>query len=135
MRTKWLSMDPYNKKALDYNLRSAKDTLNSLGSKGSSKTELAGPIFRGAWSALAKGNLEDAASLVHKLESMQLPAKYTDPLAKQLKEKQSVKAAEAKAAKERAEQEWLEKVKAEKEAAEKAAEEAKTKKKGRSSKK
>ncbi|MCP5534691.1 MAG: hypothetical protein H7A51_00480 [Akkermansiaceae bacterium] len=135
LRTRWLTIDPYHKKALDYNLRNSESALNSLGAKSSTQTELAGPAFRGAWSALAKGDLEEAAKLIHKLESMHLPAKYTEPLAKQLEEKQATQAAEAQAAKERAEQERLEKIKAEMEAAEKAAKEAGTKKKGRGKRK
>lgn len=132
MHTRWLTIDPYHKKALEYNLRNAETTLNGLGSQNNSKDELAGPIFRGAWSSLAKGDLKEAAKLIKKLQSMRLPVKYTDPLEKQLEEKQALKAAEDKAAKERTKQEWLDKVKAE-EAAEaaKAAEEKKKPGRGR----
>ena len=114
LHTQWLTIDPYHKKSLDYNLRSVENSLKGLGAGNSSKEEeLAGPVFRSAWSSLAKGNLEDAANFIKQLQSMQLPEKYTAPLAKQLKEKQVTKAADEKAAKERAEQEWLEKAKAE----------------------
>ncbi|MBT8044306.1 MAG: hypothetical protein KJO79_05085 [Verrucomicrobiae bacterium] len=109
LRTRWLTIDPYHKKALDYNLRSINTVMNSLRNTKSAKTELAGPTYRGVWSALAEGNLEQAEKLIKQLESMRIPEKYTSLLAQQLEQKKANKAAEEKAAKERAEKEKIEK--------------------------
>ena len=119
LRTRWLTIDPFSKKAMEYNLRNAESELNALSSSNTSQFTPAGPTFRGAWAALAKNNLEEAAKLIQQLEQLQLPKKYTDPLAKKLKEKQAIQATEKKQAEERAEQERIAKEAAEKADAEK----------------
>ncbi len=126
LRTKWLTIDPYSKKALDYNLRNTESALKSLSSYDPSKFKSAGPIYRDAWAALAKGNLTEASNLIKDLKSLRLPDRYTGPLAQLLKEKQTAEKIAAKqAAKDLAEQKRL----AAKAAAEKAKQEVMEKKK------
>lgn len=126
LRTKWLTIDPYSKKALEYNLRNTESALKSLSSYDPSKFKSAGPIYRDAWAALAKGNLTEAGNLIKDLKSLRLPDRYTGPLAQLLKEKQTAEKIAAKqAAKDLAEQKRL----AAKAAAEKAKQEVMEKKK------
>ncbi len=120
LRTKWLSIDPLCKKALEYNLRNTVSGLKSLSSHDPSKFKSAGPIYRDAWAALAKGDLTVAVDRIKELKSLRLPDRYTDPLAQLLKEKQTAaKIAEKQAAEDLAEQKRL----AAKAAAEKATQE------------
>jgi len=124
LQTKWLTIDPQNSKALEYNLRNAESALSNLSSFDASQVKLAGPAYRGAWSTLAEGNLEGAAKHLQVLNTLDLPEKYIQPLAKQLAEKQATatqaeEKAKEEAAIEKALQERLAKEAAEKEAAEK----------------
>ncbi len=131
LKTRWLTIDPYHKRALEYNQRNIKSELQSLSRKSSSKIQLAGPSYRGSWAALASGNLDEASKLLKTLKSLKLPDSYTAPLITQLTQK---KAAADKAAAEKKEQERIAKEEADKaarEAAEKAAEAAKKKKKSK----
>ncbi len=116
LRTQWLTINPSNKEALEHNLRSIDTLANSLHNQRTTQTTPAGPVFRDAWSALAGGDLQEAEKLIQELKSMQIPEKYTSPLATRLKEKQAARAAAEKAAKLRAEQQAAEKAAAEKKA-------------------
>jgi len=122
LKTKWLTIDPFNKQAITSNLSSVKSALQNLKNTKTAEIKLAGPDLRGAWSALAKGDLEDANKHIQSLGSLRIPVKYIDPLKEQLTDQQTSKTAEKKAAEEAA---------ATKAAEEKATQEAAAKKKGR----
>jgi small nuclear ribonucleoprotein (snRNP)-like protein len=129
LRTKWLTVNSYHKKALDYNLRNTVTGLKFVSSYDTSKFKPAGPTYRGAWAALAKDNLVDAANLIQKLKSLRLPDRYTDPLTQRLEEKQTAQQnTEKQTAKDLAEQKLLA-AEAAKAAAEKAKQESMKKKK------
>ncbi|BDS06667.1 hypothetical protein NT6N_17070 [Oceaniferula spumae] len=133
LKTRWLTIDPFNEDALEYNRRSAESEHQSITKLDTSRIKMAGPTYRGAWTALANGQLEEASKLIRELKSsFRMSDKYVTPLADQLEEKENKKkAAEEKAAAEKAEQERLAK-----EAAEKARKEAaEAKKKPKSNKK
>lgn len=102
IRTKWLTIDPLNKEAIDNNLNNAKSALQSISNLDPTEIKLAGPDYRGAWSALAKGDLKEADKRIKALKSLRLPAQYIDPLSEKLKAKESKQAEEEKAAKEAA---------------------------------
>lgn len=132
-KTKWLTIDPYHKRALDRNLRSTETELRAISNIDTAKIELAGPHFRGAWSALAQGDLDSAKQQIQNLRSLRLSDKYIDPLTKILEEKLLSQAAEKKAAEEAAvEAEEAAKAAAEKAAEEKTKEESKGRRKKRS---
>jgi len=117
IKTKWLTVDPFNKHALDYNLRSVNTTMKKFDTTDTSKIKLAGPDLRGAWSALAKDDLDDVDLRLKSLKPMRLPAEYIDPITTQLTAKRTTQADAKKAAEEQALKE--------------AAEEAAKKKKGK----
>ena len=129
IKTKWLTIDPFNKKSLEYNLRSTKTNLKTIEDSSPTKFKLAGPELRGAWSALAKGELDEVDLRLRSLQPMRLPAEYIDPITTQLTEKRSTQAAEKKAAKEAAVQAKAAEAQALKEAKEEAAKKKKGKKK------
>ncbi len=133
LQTKWLTIDPQNTKAkaLEYNLRNAESALSALSSFDTSKVKLAGPSYRRAWSTIANGDLESAAKHLQVLNSLQLPEKYIQPLAKQLAEKQSTAAQAEEKAKEKAAIEKALQERLAKDAAEKAALENKKKPRGK----
>jgi len=130
LKTKWLTIDPFNKQAIDSNLSNVKSALQSLKNTKTAEIKLAGPDLRGAWSALAKGDLEEASKHIQALDSLRILPKYIDPLKQQLTDKQTSVAAEKKATEEAAAAAKAAEEKAAKEAAEKA-----SKKKGRRRKK
>ncbi len=99
IKTKWLTIDPFNKHALDYNLRSVDATMRKIESTDTSTIKLAGPGLRGAWSALAKNELDDVDLSLRSLRPMRLPAEYIDPITTQLTEKRTTQADAKKAAK------------------------------------
>lgn len=102
LKTKWLTIDPFDKQAVDYNLRNATSAIQSVSNIKVSDIKLAGPDLRGAWSALAKGDVEEASKHIQSLVSLRVPAQYTDPLSQQLTDEKSDQAAEKKAAEEAA---------------------------------
>lgn len=120
LKTKWLTIDPFNKHALEYNLRSTETALNNISRMDTSKLELAPPYIESTLSALDKGNINDAEAGIKKLTSMKLPAKYIDPLTQQLEDKKLELIKEKQAEEARA-QEALLKAEADKKAAEEAA--------------
>jgi hypothetical protein len=124
LKTKWLTIDPFNRQALDYNLRNTKAAINNISRMDTSKLELAAPHISSTLSALNKGNIPDAAAGIKKLTSMKLPPKYIEPLTQQLEEKKLAIAQEKEAEKKRALEAVL-KAEAEKKAAEEAEKEAK----------
>jgi len=120
LKTKWLTIDPFNKRALDYNLRNTEAAINNISRMDTSKFELAAPHIRSTLSALNQGNIPDAETGIKKLTSMKLPVKYVEPLNQQLEEKKLAMAQEKEAEKNRA-REALLKAEAEKKAPEEAA--------------
>lgn len=115
LKTRWLTIDPFHKRALEFNQRSTKSELQTLSRLDTSKIKLAGPAYRGAWIALAHGEPGKADKLLTQLKSFKLPEKYLAPLTKELEQKQAARAAaEKKAAEEKAEQERQAKIAAEK---------------------
>jgi len=120
LKTRWLTLDPFNKHALDFNRRSTDTELQNLTKVDPSTVKLAGPTYRSAWTALASGNLEEASKLINELKSAyRLTEKYTAPLNAQLEEKKGDQlAAQKKAAEMKAEQERLALEEAKKAAAE-----------------
>lgn len=134
IKTRWLTIDPYHERALEFNQRNTKSELQSVTRLDKTTIKLAGPTYRGAWTALAHGKLEEASKLVSQLKSFRLPEKYITPLTTKLEEKEaSKKAEEEKAAAEIAEQKRQAKIAAE-QAKKDAAEAKKKKPKGRKKK-
>ena len=129
IKTKWLTIDPFNQKALEYNLRSTETSLKKIASTSPTKFKLAGPDLRGAWSALAKNDLEEVDLRLKSLQPMRLPAEYLDPITTQLTEKRGTQAAEKKATEEAAAQAKAAEAQALKDAKEAAAKKKKGKKK------
>ncbi len=119
LKTKWLSIDPFQKKGLEYNLRSTKTALQKIYRVNLDKVKLAGPEFVNAWEAIEKKDIKATEKAVQSLQSLQIDSNYLTPIKTKITE---MKAAE-KAAKEA---EKAAKIEAEK----KAAEEAAKKKKG-----
>ena len=119
LKTKWFTIDPFNKEANDNNLRNATSALQSLKKLDPSTIKLAGSDYRAAWSALAKDDLKEADKRINALKSFKIPEKYTEPLIQQLKEKQANQAEEQKAAKEKEAAEKKAAVEAAKEASKK----------------
>lgn len=107
MKTRWLTIDTFHADALKNNHRNAESELKSLARIDSSKHKLAGPNQRGAWEALASGELEMVAKHLKELKSMKLGDKYTGPIMTMLSEKEAAveMAAEKMAEKERMEKE------------------------------
>jgi len=126
LKTKWLTIDPFNKRALDYNLRNTETALNNISRMDTSKLELAAPHISSTLSALNKGNIQDAEAGIKKLTSMKLPTKYIEPLTQQLEEKKLAIIQEKEAEENRA-REAAFKAEAEKKAAEKEAKKARKK--------
>lgn len=125
LQTKWLTIDPFHKEALDHNLRNAQSSQQQLSNINTADIKLAGSDFRGAWSALANGDLEDVAVHLQALSSMQLPEKYTTPLKQKLEEQKAAQLAKKEAEEEAAAAAKAAEEKAAKEAKEKAAQEKK----------
>ena len=117
LKTCWVTIDVYNKGALEYNQRNAQSNLEELARIDSSSIKLAGPSHRGAWAALAGGKINEAAGFLKDLKSLKLPENYTAPIMAQISDKEM---AMKKAEVDRKEQE-----RAAKEAAKKAEKEAK----------
>ena len=121
LQLKWLTVDPYIKESLNHNLQAATTTLNNLPKVNSPEIKQAGPAYRATWSALAKGQLEVANRNLQELLQFRIPKRYTDPLEKQLKEKQETQRIAAERMKAEAEAEKARQAKLAKETAEKAA--------------
>lgn len=124
LQFKWLTVDPFEKESIDHNHRQTISELSTLSNIRLSEIKQAGPSYRSAWTALAEGNLEVANQQLQKLQTLQIPARYMEPLQKQLKDKQlahqqALEKARQEAAAEKARQEKLAKEAAEKAAAEK----------------
>ncbi|MBK1854850.1 hypothetical protein JO972_07755 [Verrucomicrobiaceae bacterium 5K15] len=124
LRTRWLTLDPYDEDALKYNHRSTETELKALSKVDTSSIKMAGPTYRKAYTAINDGEVEEASKLIRELSSSyRLPEKYTSKLTTQLEEKEAeIAAAEKKAEEEKAAKE-LEAL----EAAKKAEEDAKKK--------
>ncbi|MGB0993451.1 MAG: PTPDL family protein [Akkermansiaceae bacterium] len=131
LKTKWLTVNAYNKHSLEYNKRNAEAEINRLENVNADKITLAGPSYRGAVAALSSNDLEAAAKHIEKLKSLRIPTDYYTPFEVEHAEK----VAAEKAAKEKAEQEKMAAEQAAREAAaKKAREEAEAKKKGKKGK-
>lgn len=119
LKSKWLTIDPFNKRALDYNLRNTEAAYNSISTMDTSKLELAAPQIGSTLSALNNGNIAEAQAGIQKLTSMKLQTKYIEPLTLQLEEKKLAILKEKEAAENR-EREAVLKAEADKKAAEEA---------------
>ncbi len=98
LKTDWLTIDPFNQKAIAHNLSSATKELSALRASLKSTTPLAGPILQNAYSALAKDNLKETQELLQSLKSLKIPEKYLAPIREQLSQKLAKREAEQKAA-------------------------------------
>lgn len=99
LNTKWLTIDPFSRTALEFNLRSIESVQQEISSTQASQIKLAGDDLRAAWASLENGDLEGAETRLQALSSLNIPAKYTAPISQQLAEKQaSAKKAEEEAA-------------------------------------
>lgn len=99
LNTKWLTIDPFSRTALEFNLRSIESAQQEISSTQASQIKLAGDDLRAAWTSLENGDLEGAETRLQALSSLNIPAKYTAPISQQLAEKQaSAKKAEEEAA-------------------------------------
>ncbi len=128
LRLKWLTVDPYDKASIDHNYRQTATTLKSitsLSNTNAKELKLAGPTYRDAWAALAKGDLDGAELHLKNLRSLRLPERYITTLQTKLQEKRDAKTEADKKAKQEAAEEKLRQSKLDKEAAEKAAKEGK----------
>lgn len=119
-RIKWLTIDTYDKASISHNYRQTTSSLKSIASLSRTKQKelkLAGPSHRGAWTALAKGDLKDAEQHIKTLQSLRIPKQYLTPLQTNLKESRGAMQIAIKEAKKNAEAEKLRRIKLDKEAA------------------
>lgn len=116
---KWLTVDTFDKQSIDHSLRETTTSLNALSNIKLSEIKQAGPAYRAAWTALTKDDLKDASKKLQDLKSFRIPARYTEPLEKRLKEKEKAALEAAEKAKLEAEAEKAQQEKLAKEAEEK----------------
>jgi hypothetical protein len=119
-RIKWLTVDTYDKASISHNYRQTTSSLKSIASLSRTKQKelkLAGPSYRDAWMALAKGDLKDAELHLKTLQSLRIPKQYLTPLQTKLKENRAAMQIAIKEAKKNAEAEKSRQNKLNKEAA------------------